>query len=100
MRYLKAAFRGALVGSWLALAFDAYAQTCIIPAPATPPQPSEFICRLPLDGGSQGCLCRATVPGGAQPQDFLIGNAKCATAVAIAKQAAAIDNGWNDGGVP
>lgn len=74
--------------------------TCVVTAPATPPVPTEFICKLPADGGSQGCLCHATVPGGKQPNSYPIGNAKCATAVAIAVQAAANDNGWSDGGTP
>lgn len=78
----------------------AFAQTCITPAPSVPPSPTEFICTLPVDGGTSGCVCRATVPGGAQPQNYPIANAKCATAVAIAKQAAAKDNGWDDGGAP
>lgn len=76
------------------------AQTCPKPAPPVPPVPVELICKLPPDGGTQGCLCYATVVGGVQPNDYPVSNAKCAQAVSIAKQAAAIDNGWADGGMP
>lgn len=93
---LAAAFcLGFLVsGAW------SLAQTCIIPAPPRPPTPRVLNVTLPIDGGTVGCTASAPVPGGGQTNDYLIGNAKCAQAVAIAKQAAANDNGWNDGGTP
>lgn len=90
-----------LIVPLLAFAAYAYAQTCILPAPAAPPVPPELIVYLPRDGGTQGCTASAPVPGGnGAPARYAVSNAKCATAVQIAKQAAAIDNGWNDGGAP
>ena len=78
-----------------------YAQTCIVPAPVKAPTPTALVVRLPADGGTVGCTVRAFVSGGAvEAGDYPISNAKCAQSVAIAKQAAANDNGWNDGGVP
>lgn len=81
-------------------AADAFAQNCLVPAPPAPPQPTELIVKLPLDGGTQGCTAWATVPGGQQPGLYVLGPAKCANAVGMAKQAASNDNGWNDGGTP
>lgn len=78
----------------------AYAQTCIVPAPLRPPTPRVLYVTLPIDGGTVGCLVSAPVPGGGQTNDYPIGNGKCAQAVAMAKQAAANDNGWSDGGTP
>lgn len=79
----------------------AVAQTCILPAPPAAPIPPELIVRIPRDGGTVGCTASAPVPGGSgSPGWYAISNAKCAQAVQIAKQAAANDNGWNDGGVP
>lgn len=79
----------------------ALAQTCIVPAPSAPPKATAFIITLPSDGGTQGCTGHAVVlPNGATPTEYPIGNAKCATVVQMASQAAANDNGWNDGGVP
>lgn len=78
----------------------AVAQTCIVPAPSAPPQPTSAVVVLPVDGGTSGCTIRAIVPNGGAPTNYVISNAKCATVVAIVKQAAANDNGWNDGGVP
>ena len=76
------------------------AQTCIIPAPPRPPTPRLLIITLPEDGGTQGCTANAPVVATVRANEYPIANAKCATAVQIAKQAAANDNGWNDGGVP
>jgi hypothetical protein len=92
--------RFVLVSALLALSADTYAQNCLVPAPVAPPTPRELIVLLPIDGGTAGCKVVASVPGGAVPKEYAIGNAKCATSVAIAKQAAANDNGWNDGGSP
>lgn len=78
----------------------AIAQTCILPAPSAPPRPRECVVVMPTDAGKTGCTIRATVPGGAQPTDQSIPNGKCAVAVDMCGQAAAIDNGWNDGGTP
>jgi hypothetical protein len=78
----------------------AFAQTCIVPAPSAPPVPSYLVVNLPPDGGSSGCTAYAVVSGGANPRTYPVSNAKCAVVVAMALQAAANDNGWNDGGVP
>ena len=79
----------------------AVAQNCVVPAPPSPPVPHRIYVDLPIDGGSQGCRVSAVVPGSrAEVGSYLINNAKCAQAVAMAKQAAANDNGWNDGGTP
>jgi hypothetical protein len=78
----------------------AVAQTCIVPAPAAPPLPRELVITLPPGGGAQGCTARAIVNNGVRPAEYPIANAKCAVAVGIALQAAANDNGWNDGGTP
>lgn len=81
----------------------AVAQTCILPAPVKPPTPTQLIVTLPVDGGTVGCTVLAVLPStapGAAANAYAISNAKCATSVQIAKQAAANDNGWNDGGVP
>lgn len=78
----------------------ALGQTCIVSAPVAPPVPRQLVVSLPVDGGTQGCTARAYVPGAVQASDYAIGNAKCAQAVGIAQQAAANDNGWNDGGAP
>lgn len=82
------------------VAVVAAAQTCIIPAPPAPPKPTHLVVVLPSDGGTQGCLASAVVPGGPSQNTYAISNAKCSQAVAIAQQAAANDNGWNDGGTP
>jgi hypothetical protein len=98
--------RALLVGIVLGVGFArgalsiAEAQTCIVPAPATPPVPTQLVINLPLDGGTQGCTTYANVPGASKASNYALGAAKCATSVGIAKQAAAIDNGWDDGGVP
>lgn len=77
------------------------AQTCILAAPAKPPTPRKLIVELPADGGTQGCFVSAFVQAGSGVVgSYPIGNAKCLTAVQIAQQAAAIDNGWADGGLP
>lgn len=78
----------------------AFAQTCLVPAPAAPPTPTALVINLPADAGSQGCTIYALVPSGQPPRTYPIGNAKCATVVAAAQQAAANDNGWSDGGAP
>lgn len=78
----------------------AVAQTCIVPAPPTAPVPHKLIVELPPDGGTQGCTITSLVYNGAAPGSYAVSNAKCAQAVAMAKQAAANDNGWNDGGNP
>lgn len=79
----------------------ALAQTCIVPAPAAPPVPIALVVNIPADGGGTGCTAYAMVPGAAKPPTVVpIGSAKCAVAVNIALQAAANDNGWNDGGTP
>jgi hypothetical protein len=75
-------------------------QTCIVPAPPVPPTPTQATVTFPVDGGTQGCTFTAFTPGGAQSNTYSVSNAKCATMVAMAKQAAANDNGWNDGGAP
>lgn len=90
----------AVVALFAPRAHDALAQTCVQQAPSKPPLPDQLIVQLPADGGTQGCTASAHVSGGATPQPYPIGNAKCATAVGIAQQAAANDNGWNDGGTP
>lgn len=82
------------------VAVRAVAQTCIVPAPSRPPTPTTLVVTLPADGGTTGCTISSFVRGGASANTYDIGNAKCATAVGMAKQAAAIDNGWGDGGVP
>lgn len=78
----------------------ALAQTCIVPAPAAPPLPTQLVVNLPPNGATVGCTVQARVPGSSVQNTYAISNAKCATAVAIALQAAAIDNGWADGGTP
>ena len=78
-----------------------YAQTCIVPAPAKPPRPREgFIRFTNPDGGARPCFAVAVVLGGAAPKEYQISNAKCDTSMGIFEQAAANDNGWNDGGAP
>lgn len=73
---------------------------CVVPAPALPPKAKTLLVNLPPDGGTVGCTIQAYVPGGVSPNAYAIGNAKCSTSVDIANQAAANDNGWNDGGTP
>lgn len=75
-------------------------QTCIVPSPSQPPKARAAIINLPTDGGTIGCTIEAIVPNGGPRTAQPIGNAKCATAVQMANQAAAVDNGWNDGGSP
>jgi hypothetical protein len=81
-------------------AVRAVAQTCIVPAPSSPPLPTQAAVTFPPDGGTVGCTFTAFTPGGAQANPYPVSNAKCATMVAMAKQAVANDNGWNDGGAP
>jgi hypothetical protein len=84
-----------LASSW------AIAQTCLVPAPPAPPIPALLVVKLPVDGGTAGCTVKAFAPGGGgDATAYAISNAKCAQSVAIARQAAANDNGWNDGGTP
>lgn len=98
---IGAIFCGLLLVGCLLLGLSALAQTCIVAAPAAPPVPTALVINIPPDGGGSGCTAYAMVSGVSRaPTVFPIGNAKCAVAVAIALQAAAIDNGWNDGGVP
>ena len=89
-----------LVALVVLLSAVAVAQTCVVPAPPVPPTPRVLYVTLPVDGGTVGCTASAPMPGGPVPADYPISNAKCAQAVGIAKQAAANDNGWNDGGAP
>lgn len=92
-----------LAGVVLGVAVTAAAQTCTPNGtrPAAPPTPTQATVQLPPDGGTSGCTFTAFCPGctGAQIA-YTVGNAKCATMVGMAQQAAAIDNGWGDGGVP
>lgn len=76
------------------------AQTCIVPAPSAPPRARKLVVDLPEDGGTVGCLTYGYTPGGVNPSGHATTNGKCAQAVAIANQDVAIDNGWNDGGIP
>lgn len=89
-----------LLVSVLFVAGYAWAQTCIIPAPPTPPVATQLHCNLPVDGGTAGCTCYGTTPNGATPTPVAVSNAKCSQAVQIAKQSVANDNGWSDGGAP
>lgn len=84
------------------VAGGAYAQTCIVPAPARPPTPGQIVVNLPSDGGTMGCTGVATVSGAIRPasEQSVSRNADCAVFVRVAKQMASIDNGWNDGGAP
>lgn len=97
---MKHKFTAVFLLGFLASGAYSLAQTRIVPAPSAPPIPSRLVISLPSDGGTRGCTATAQVQGGGAAQDYPIGNAKCATAVGIAKQAAANDNGWNDGGAP
>jgi hypothetical protein len=76
------------------------AQTCAVTASPAPPIPISATVTLSPDGGGSGCSFTAFVPGGAPPHAYQISTAKCITMVNMAQQAAAIDNGWGDGGVP
>lgn len=78
----------------------AIAQSCAVLAPPTPPVPFQLVVALPSDGGTQGCTITAYVRGSSLQNQYPVSNGKCATAVAMAQQAAANDNGWNDGGAP
>jgi|CXWL01.1.fsa_nt_gi hypothetical protein len=79
----------------------AYAQTCIVSAPPAPPNPREMVVKFTNpDGGCRPCVAVAVVNNGARPNEYPQHNAKCDNACAIARQAAANDNGWDDGGVP
>ena len=98
MNFVRIAIVAAFVS--IGVALSARAQTCIVSAPARPPTPTRLVVELPPDGGSQGCTIVAVLPNGAPPGAYAVSNAKCATAVAMAKQAASIDNGWADGGAP
>lgn len=89
-----------LITAVLSFAAGAIAQTCIINPPASPPIPRQLIVNLPIDGGAVGCTISAPVSAQVPSGIYAVGNAKCAVAVAMAQQAAAIDNGWGDGGVP
>lgn len=76
-------------------------QTCIIPSPAIPPRAKTVIVTVPGDGGTTGCTFHAVAMGATgAPGEYTMGNAKCATVVAMGDQAIANDNGWNDGGSP
>lgn len=102
MTFYNATFR-ILLALFVAMSVRALAQTCIPNGtrPVVPPTPTQATVQLPPDGGTVGCTFTAFCPGctGAQTA-FTVGNAKCATMVGMAQQAAAIDNGWSDGGVP
>lgn len=77
------------------------AQTCLVPAPTTPPRANQVIVNCPGDGGLTGCTMYAvSTTGSASPRPKPIGNPKCATACTAGDQAVAIDNGWDDGGLP
>lgn len=79
-----------------------YAQTCIVPAPATPPKATTAIIKFTNpDGGGFPCEIAAT-GGGAQQSAFypVVQAARCNTAKAMADQALAKSNGWDDGGSP
>ena len=84
----------------LMYAMLARGQTCIVPAPSIPPTPTQATVTMPPDGGTTGCTFTAFVLNGGAQHSYIVSNAKCATMVAMAKQAASIDNGWNDGGIP
>lgn len=88
-------------GSLLFARYALAQSSCIVPTPPAPPIPRRLIVDLPSDGGTVGCTIVAVVPGSkADANSYAISNSKCAQSVAIAKQAAAIDNGWDDGGTP
>lgn len=79
----------------------AFAQFCVVPAPALPPTAIQVVINLPGDGGTTGCTAYAiTTTGKTNPNVYPIGNAKCAAAAAFGLQAVANDNGWTDGGTP
>lgn len=92
-----------LVGFVVLAAGWAFAQTCVVPAPPKPPVPAELHVKLPADGGTVGCVGFATLPAGTQrgpSHEYAVRGSDCAVVVRVAKQMAANDNGWNDGGTP
>lgn len=97
---MRAKLTAAFCLGFLASGAWTFAQTCIVQAPPAPPIPEALVVFIPQDGGTSGCTVEAPVAGGERPQRYAISGTKCAQAVSIAKQAAANDNGWNDGGAP
>lgn len=91
-----------LIAAALTVGAYVFAQTCIVPRPAAPPKATEgTIVFTNIDGGSRPCFIRALVPGGHAPNLYPVQQgARCDTAKQMADQAAAIDNGWDDGGQP
>lgn len=90
----------AVLAASVCLGVHAFAQ-CIVPVPTKPPRPREVVIQVPEDGGTTGCTFQARVTDSAKPPGtYPVGNAKCKTVVDMGAQAAAIDNGWDDGGVP
>lgn len=87
-----------VVGSAVAYAQH---QSCLVPAPSTPPKATEVVITdFPADGGHIGCKIQGITPGGKAPTKQAVSNAKCLQAKLMGDQAVAVDNGWNDGGTP
>ena len=102
---------GVLLALVVGFRAEAQLQTCLPggTSPTTAPRPTGGSVYIPpvdggaitlADGGTFRCAFTATVPGGAAPQLYGSTLAKCNTITDMLMQAAANDNGWNDGGTP
>ncbi len=77
------------------------AQTCLVTRPSVPPKAVSVEVKFTNpDGGARPCFAYAITVGGQAPQAHQMSNAACDTIKPRADQAAANDNGWDDGGTP
>jgi hypothetical protein len=92
----------AFIAGFLLSGMWAFAQTCLVLAPVTPPAPPNFnvACSASLADGGYRCTITAFVPGAPTQNPYVIGPVLTGGLVQSGMRAAAKDNGWDDGGVP